>query len=343
VGGTFINAAGIATADRIAKWALGSLVGAPGAPTGVTAVATPSNGTTMHVTWTAPASYGGSVITGYTATAAPGGKTCTWTTGSLDCNITSITHDGLYTVTVTATNGTRGPASTASAAVRIDTAAPTVSAPSAGLVTGSRLGTSSVPVRLAWSGSDTGGSGVGHYEVGLSTNGGAFVALALGSPTATSLTRSFSPSTTTAYRVRVRSVDVAGNASGWVTGASFHVKLVQQSSSAVHYTGTWTKTRNNSASGHTYKSKKRTKAKATYSFTGRAIGLVAFRSASLGKVKVYIDGVYKGTVNLHASSTSWRRIMDVRTTAGGRHTIKLICVGTAGHPKIDLDAFVVLE
>ena len=64
---------------------------------------------------------------------------------------------------------------------------------------------------------------------------------------------------------------------------------------------------------------------------------------TLGSVKVYVDGVYRGAVSLNASSTAWRQVVYVRGfSSSGTHTIKLVCAGTAGHPKIDLDAFVVL-
>jgi len=63
------------------------------------------------VTWSSPIIPGGP-ITGYTATASPSGRTCTWTTGSLTCTITSI-PEILHSFTVTATNatGTSAPSS----------------------------------------------------------------------------------------------------------------------------------------------------------------------------------------------------------------------------------------
>ena len=93
---------------------------APGAPTGVTAVAGNQQATGS---WAAPASSGSSAITGYTVTAAPGGATCT--TSSLSCVVAGLTNGTSYTFTARATNAVGpGPSSGASGAV-VPTAPPT--------------------------------------------------------------------------------------------------------------------------------------------------------------------------------------------------------------------------
>ena len=90
-------------------------VGAPGKPTGVTAV--PGVGSAV-VSWAAPADNGGSSIIGYTVTSAPDGSTCGWTSGPLSCTVSGLRSGQSYTFTVTATNGSyTGPASDPSAAV----------------------------------------------------------------------------------------------------------------------------------------------------------------------------------------------------------------------------------
>ncbi len=79
----------------------------PGPPLGVTAVA--GNGSAT-VSWAAPANDGGAAITGYTVTAVQDGtKTCT--SSGLSCPVLGLTNGTAYTFTVTATNGSSGPAS----------------------------------------------------------------------------------------------------------------------------------------------------------------------------------------------------------------------------------------
>ena len=328
--------AGIATAGgTLADLAAAQTPTAPGAPTGV--AATPG-GTTAVVGWTAPASNGGSPITGYTVTSSPGGKTCTWSSGPRSCAIGGLA-DGLYTFTVRAANAVGpGPASGPSAQIRIDATAPTVTGPVATVVTGSTV-TSKASVRLSWTGADS-GAGIASYEVSLSTNGGAYAVVA--TTTSASYARSLGVSTSTTYRFRVRALDKAGNASGYAVGATFHVKRVQQSNAAVRYSGSWSLGTSSSASGGSYRRTSTAGRSVSFTFTGRSIAVMAYKSAAVGSVKVYLDGVYKTTISEHATSTLWRRVVYALAVTSGSHTIKLVCSGTGAHPKIDLDAFLVI-
>jgi hypothetical protein len=56
---------------------------------------------------------------------------------------------------------------------------------------------------------------------------------------------------------------------------------------------------------------------------------------------VYVDGVLAVTVNLHASTyQAGRTVWAVNFATAGTHTIKIVNLGTSGHPRIDVDAFV---
>jgi hypothetical protein len=85
-------------------------------------------------------------------------------------------------------------------------------------------------------------------------------------------------------------------------------------------------------------------AAATLTFTGRGIAFVTSRGPDRGAVNVYLDGTLVARLDLHAATASARIVAWSRTWAGtGTHTLKLVVVGTAGHPRIDIDAFEILR
>ncbi|MEI7745691.1 MAG: Ig-like domain-containing protein, partial [Chloroflexota bacterium] len=313
----------------------------PGAPTGVAAAAA---GSTATFTWSAPSWTGSSAIAGYTATLSPGGRTCT-TSGALSCPVTALA-DAPYTVTVTAHNAAwTSVASSPPVPFRIDTTPPIAKAPVVSFGTGATIGSSTVPVHVSWSGTDTGGSGIARFDVGLAKNGGTtYATQALASPTATGADASLGVSSRTTWRFRVRSVDGAGNVSAWVYGPIFRVLRTQESSSAVRFSGKWSTASGASASGGKYRIGSRPPAGVSYTFTGRAVAWVAYRGATPGRAKVYLDGVYRATVDLRASPAQWRRLVFASSwTKSAKHTIKIVCLATPGRSGINVDAFVVLK
>ena len=85
-------------------------------------------------------------------------------------------------------------------------------------------------------------------------------------------------------------------------------------------------------------------ASVSFRFTGRAVAVVAPRSRTRGSAKVYVDGAYAGTVSLYRSTTTARSVVFGSSwMANGTHTIKLVLVGTRGHPRFDIDAFAILR
>jgi hypothetical protein len=63
-----------------------------------------------------------------------------------------------------------------------------------------------------------------------------------------------------------------------------------------------------------------------------------------GAAKVYVDGVLVTTIDLHAASTTYRRVAYARSwSASGNHTLRIVVVGTAGRPRVDIDAFEVVR
>jgi len=121
------------------------------------------------------------------------------------------------------------------------------------------------------------------------------------------------------------------------------VAIVQESASAVRYSARWRKVSSSNALGGTLKYATVTGSTATFRFTGSAISLVGPLGPGRGAAKVLIDGVAAGAFNEYATSGRSRQVVYSRTVAPGPHTITIKLAGTAGHPRVDLDAFVVLK
>ena len=79
---------------------------------------------------------------------------------------------------------------------------------------------------------------------------------------------------------------------------------------------------------------------ARYRFTGRAIGLVMTTDPALGRVKVYIDGDLRTTVDMADFDSGDRVIVYARRFSSyGEHVIRIVS-SSGARPNVILDAFV---
>jgi len=259
----------------------------------------------------------------------------------------SIHHDnppnGTLTLAIGAgkTTDTAGNPNLASAVqtIYIDRTAPKATAPIVRLHAGGTLGTGE-PVTISWSGSDVGGSGVRSYDLARSINGGAFqtIYVGLASPVV-----SISLAPGTAYRFEARARDRAGNVSAWAAGPTVRGSVFQNSSSSVVYHGTWVLWSSSLFSGGSVRYATVAGATASLTTSARSLAFVTTIDSSRGSVRIYIDGGYRATISL-SGATAYRRIVYSTGWATlGTHSIRIVVVGTAGHPRVDLDAFEVVR
>jgi hypothetical protein len=113
----------------------------------------------------------------------------------------------------------------------------------------------------------------------------------------------------------------------------------------VGYSGTWTVGSCTCASGGTQKGSRSAGAAVTITRTfeaGSHLALVMAEGPGRGKATVTIDGTKVGTVDTYAAGSNRNRIIvfDHAMTTG-KHTVRLVNSGTAGHPRVDLDAILV--
>ena len=119
---------------------------------------------------------------------------------------------------------------------------------------------------------------------------------------------------------------------------------MQDSAAAMRYRGTWTRYRTSSAFGGTTRFATSRTASARVSVTGRTIAIIAPRGPSRGSFGLYVNGRYVKKVSLYASTASARNIVaTLAYSSSAVRTVELRVLGTARHPRVDLDAVIVLR
>ena len=247
----------------------------------------------------------------------------------------AATPIGTYPLTITGTSSgiTR---TTLLNLVIADGIAPTVAAPTTGLMTGKTLGSTTVPVRVRWTAADP--SGIAREALQRSIAGGTWTSVGLSSATTTTSNQLLTVGKFT--RQRSRATDRIANTSNWSQGPSVRAAITQQTSTSVTWSGSWHTVKTTKASGGSLRYATAAGASATFRFTGSSVAWVAARGTSRGSAWIYVDGVYAKTISLRASTTAYRSIVFAYNwTAVGTHTIKIVVAGNAGHPRVDVDAF----
>lgn len=221
-----------------------------------------------------------------------------------------------------------------------DGTAPNTSAPVARMTGGAIVGPN-VPVRISWSGTDS-GWGIASYRLQRSVGGGSWTDVALSSPTATSTGQSLVAGQS--YRFRVRATDKAGNVGSWDYGPTFKGTTVSDGNPAVVVTRTWTRTYDPTAFGGSYRQTLVSGATATLDFSGRDIAWFAEKNPQSGKAQVYVDGALVATVDLYSATDQPRRIVFARHwSTSGSHRIRIVTLGTSGRPLVSVDGFAILR
>ncbi len=115
-----------------------------------------------------------------------------------------------------------------------------------------------------------------------------------------------------------------------------------EQSSAIAYRGGWHTASHRGYAGDRVRYATRAGATATFTFTGRGIVWYGPTGSTRGLATVYVDGRYARTVNLHSRSfTAHDSVFSRSWSRAGRHTLKVVVLGTRGHPMVAIDEFVV--
>lgn len=271
------------------------------------------------------------------------------TSGQVNWSITApigtIDDTGRFTATAPGTaqvvataNGVTG---STPITVLDDRTAPVAAPPRVSLPVNSAIGTG-ITLSIDWEAAAESGSGVVSYELQRSVNGKAWTTMPKASAAARSATLTMPRDRT--YQFQVRAVDLAGNVGEWTTGEAFRLAVVQETSKALTFAaGTWSRATSKWSDDGAARTTRTTGAIARFTFTGTTVGWVAAVSPLRGGAGVSIGGVSAGTVNTYRSTSAARQVVFSRSwPTSAKRTLEIRVAGTASHPRVDVDAFVVL-
>jgi Pro-kumamolisin, activation domain len=194
------------------------------------------------------------------------------------------------------------------------------------------------PVTVSWKGTDA-TSGINHYTLYQSKDGGAFTKIA--KPTTSSVNIMLGAGHT--YQFKVTASDNAGNISKPKSGSVYTLTLYQENASAIKYSSGWTRQTLSGANGGSVEYATAAGKTATLTFTGLQVAWMSTDGPTRGSATAKLDSGTAATVNTHTSSVATAEVVYVATAAAnGSHKLVITVLGTSGHPRIDVDAFVVL-
>jgi len=224
--------------------------------------------------------------------------------------------------------------------VTVENAPPVAAPPGPSLVRGSRTSATGLPIVLAWpSAADE--SPIVRYELGEAGEAGLATVATTGA-VVRSATRTIPFGMPRVYAVRA--TDAPGNIGEWAAAAPVEVAVVSESSALVERSAGWTGYASPYALGGKVTSTIRAGAWMRYTFTGQGIALVGPRGPSRGRAEVWLDGSLVATVSASAKTSGSRWLLYATAVDPSvAHTIEVRVLATAGRPRFDVDAFLVLR
>lgn len=213
---------------------------------------------------------------------------------------------------------------------------PRVTRPVVRLYNPAAAGAVTVPVQVRWSARDP--LGVRTLLLRRQRVGGRWSTVDLRSAATHSIYRQLAIGAT--YRFAANATNDAGARSTAATGPAFTPRRVEQDNALVVSEGAWTSVAAGSVSAGRTRHAVEHGASVSFTFTGSSVGWVAARGTDRGSAKVYVDATYRATIDLHAMKPSAAQVVyAVNWTNAGTHTIRIECLGTNGHPRVDVEAF----
>ena len=225
-------------------------------------------------------------------------------------------------------------------AVPADPSPPTFTRAPAISILRTQLGAKTVPVEIRWN-ARASATEIRSYSFQAATNGGAFVTESLPWDIINDVVSSYTPGRAS-NAIQVSATDCTGNHSAYTPTPTFAVHAPQET--AARYRGGWLTGSSSSFYGGHDRHATARGAKATFKFTGASVAWASELGPTRGTAYVAIDGRRVATVHLHKAKVANRQIVFSKTfKKSGAHTLTITVAGTAGHPRVDVDAFPLID
>jgi subtilisin len=243
---------------------------------------------------------------------------------------------GSYVVKVAATIPGRDPR-TRLIGFQVDATRPWVSAPAERLAE-TVVTETAVPVELRWAATDT-LSGLRRFRIQRSTDGGLWREDGTLGATARRAIRWLPDGHR--FRFRIQAEDAVGNRSPWAMAGSF--RLLRFEETSANRSRGWSVFRGSTASGGRRLTTTASGPTVVFRTEARQLALVSAVGPSRGEASVSVDGATR-RLSMHRAAYVTRRIVaSWRWASSISHRMVIRALGTDGHPRVDVDAFIVLR
>jgi hypothetical protein len=253
-------------------------------------------------------------------------------------SFTLAAGNGTRTVFAQFRNAAGAVSPTVSDSITLDTTKPVITKAPAPSFQQMQLGTTAVPILIKWAGTD-GTSGIAHFDLQRSVDGGAFSTVA--SPATAQASVNLNPGHS--YKFQVRATDNAGNNSGFTAGRAFTLSAFQETDGAITYSGGWAKQAVSGSDGGSVKFATAAGKTAKFSFTGSQVAWVSTIDSDRGSATARLDSGTAPTVDTNGTTLQPAMVVYTKAVTAGAHTLLLRVLGAIGHPRVDVDAFLVIS
>ena len=121
-------------------------------------------------------------------------------------------------------------------------------------------------------------------------------------------------------------------------------RVVTDRSKSIVYRGTWRVARHAGYDGDVVRYATSKGASATLAFTGRRVIWHGPTGPTRGKARIFVDGKAVRTIDLRRRSFDPRAaLFSTRWSKSGRHTIRIVVLGTSGRPMVAIDDLTVVR